>query len=247
MVAVTYVRDIDRSRAFYELLGFGPHSSGAGPASGWLYLQQGSHFVLLATTRPPLDIPALPLLFYFFVADLDAQVAAIRAAGTQADHLGYPPHALGGEVRVLDPDGNTVLLGQAERLESQPPAEEPDSPHFSFLKEAADLVRAAARPRRAAGCAASAGFRARTRPRSSWPIPPGTRSGPASARRRDPGDRARRLHRQPGRGHRRVHVHPGLVAPAAGIRPPRRGARRRPPSGPAGWRWSSARPRRAPA
>jgi catechol 2,3-dioxygenase-like lactoylglutathione lyase family enzyme len=149
MVAVTYVRDIDRSRAFYELLGFGPHSSGAGPASGWLYLQQGKHFVLLATTRPPLDIPALPLLFYFFVADLDAQVAAIRAAGTQADHLGYPPHALGGEVRVLDPDGNTVLLGQAERLESQPPAEEQDSPHFSFLKEAADLVRArgAATPR----------------------------------------------------------------------------------------------------
>jgi catechol 2,3-dioxygenase-like lactoylglutathione lyase family enzyme len=149
MVAVTYVRDIDRSRAFYELLGFGPLRSGAGPASGWLYLQQGSHFVLLATTRPPLDIPALPLLFYFFVADLDAQVAAVRAAGTQADHLGYPPHALGGEVRVLDPDGNTVLLGQAERLESQPPAEEQDSPHFSFLKEAADLVRArgAATPR----------------------------------------------------------------------------------------------------
>jgi len=140
-VAVTYVRDIDRSRAFYELLGFGPHSSGAGPASGWLYLQQDDHFVLLATTQPPLDIPALPLLFYFFVADLDALVAVIRAAGTQADHLGFPPHARGGEVRVLDPDGNTVLLGQAGRLESQPPAEEQDSPHFSFLKEAADLVR----------------------------------------------------------------------------------------------------------
>jgi catechol 2,3-dioxygenase-like lactoylglutathione lyase family enzyme len=143
MVAVTYVRDIDTSRAFYGLLGFHEEQSGAGPASGWLVLQQNGHSVLLASSQPPLDIPPLPLLFYFFVDDLDALVGEIRAAGTQADHVGYPPHALGGEVKLLDPDRNTVLLGQAERLESQaPPREEPGSAHFSLLKEAADLVRA---------------------------------------------------------------------------------------------------------
>lgn len=143
MVAVTYVRDIDTSRAFYGLLGFHEEQSGAGPASGWLVLQQNGHSVLLASSQPPLDIPPLPLLFYFFVDDLDALVTEIHAAGAQADHLGYPPHALGGEVKLLDPDRNTVLLGQAERLESQaPPREEPGSAHFSLLKEAADLVRA---------------------------------------------------------------------------------------------------------
>jgi catechol 2,3-dioxygenase-like lactoylglutathione lyase family enzyme len=143
MVAVTYVRDIETSRAFYGLLGFHEEQSGAGPDSGWLVLQQNAHSVLLASTQPPLAIPPLPLLFYFFVDDLDALVSGIRGTGTQADHLGYPPHALGGEVKVVDPDGNTVLLGQAERLESQsPPAEDQDSPHFSLLKEAADLVRA---------------------------------------------------------------------------------------------------------
>ena len=93
MVAVTYVRDIDTSRAFYGLLGFHEEQSGAGPASGWLVLQQNGHSVLLASSRPPLDIPPLPLLFYFFVDDLDALVTEIRAAGAQADHLGYPPHA----------------------------------------------------------------------------------------------------------------------------------------------------------
>jgi catechol 2,3-dioxygenase-like lactoylglutathione lyase family enzyme len=142
MVAVTYVRDIERSRAFYELLGFRAERSGTGPASGWLVLQQNGHSVLLASTQPPLDIPPLPLLFYFFVDDLDALVSAIRARDLAADHLGYPPHALGGEVKLADPDGNTVLLGQAERLASQLPAEEQSSPHFSLLKEAADLVRA---------------------------------------------------------------------------------------------------------
>ncbi|HEX5288560.1 MAG TPA: hypothetical protein VFX25_06800 [Streptosporangiaceae bacterium] len=143
MVAVTYVRDIDTSRAFYGLLGFHEAQRGAGPASGWLVLQQNGHSVLLASSQPPLDIPPLPLLFYFFVDHLDALVSEIRAVGTQADHLGYPPHALGGEVKVLDPDRNTILLGQAQRLQSQAPArEEPGSGHFSLLKEAADLVRA---------------------------------------------------------------------------------------------------------
>jgi catechol 2,3-dioxygenase-like lactoylglutathione lyase family enzyme len=143
MVAVTYVRDIATSRSFYELLGFREESTGTGPASGWADLHHNGHSVLLASTQPPLDIPPLPLLFYFFVDDVDALVGAIRAAGTPADHVGYPPHALGGEVKLVDPDGNTVLLGQAERLASQPPPTgEPDSPHFSLLKEAADLVRA---------------------------------------------------------------------------------------------------------
>jgi catechol 2,3-dioxygenase-like lactoylglutathione lyase family enzyme len=142
MVAVTYVRDIDLSRAFYELLGFREQLSGRGPVSAWLALEQNGHSVLLATTQPPPDLPRLPLLFYFYLDDLDTVVATVRAAGQQAEHVGYPPHALGGEVRLADPDGNTILLGQAERAASQPPPPEHGSPHFSLLKEAADLVRA---------------------------------------------------------------------------------------------------------
>ena len=87
-----------------------------------VYLEQNGQFVLLAFTSPPLDIPPLPLLFYFFDDDLDSVVAVLRASGWRASHMGHPPHALGGEVKVLDPDGNTVLLGQPERSPSQPPS-----------------------------------------------------------------------------------------------------------------------------
>jgi catechol 2,3-dioxygenase-like lactoylglutathione lyase family enzyme len=142
MYAVTYVRDMDLSRTFYGRLGFREQLSGRGPESGWMVLAQNGHTVLLATSQPPLAIPRLPLLFYFYLDDLDAMVASLRAAGQPADHLGYPPHALGGEVKLTDPDGNTVLIGQAERGASQPPPPETGSPHFSLLKEAADLVRA---------------------------------------------------------------------------------------------------------
>jgi hypothetical protein len=43
---------------------------------------------------------------------------------------------------VLDPDGNTVLLGQRERPVSQPPAEDEGEIRFSILREAAALVAA---------------------------------------------------------------------------------------------------------
>jgi hypothetical protein len=55
---------------------------------------------------------------------------------------GHPPHALGGEVKVLDPDGNTVLLGQRERPPSRAPAEDEGLIRFSILREAAALVSA---------------------------------------------------------------------------------------------------------
>jgi hypothetical protein len=57
--------------------------------------------------------------------------------------MGCSPHALGGEVRVRDPGGNTLLLGQEERSASQPapPGDEPSS-RFSLLREAAAAVEA---------------------------------------------------------------------------------------------------------
>jgi catechol 2,3-dioxygenase-like lactoylglutathione lyase family enzyme len=143
MVSVTYVRDIDISRGFYELLGFRENSAGKADTSAWCYLEQDGQFVLLAFTRPPLDIPPLPLLFYFFYDDLDSVVAVLRATGLEPARMGHPPHALGGEVKVLDPDGNTVLLGQRERSASQPPSEDEGlSGRFSLLREAAAVVRA---------------------------------------------------------------------------------------------------------
>jgi catechol 2,3-dioxygenase-like lactoylglutathione lyase family enzyme len=112
MVAAAYVTDIDASRAFYGLLGFREHSSGKAEASAWSVMQHDGVSVLLASTGPALDIPALPLLFYFFCDDIEAVAGVLEGAGVPVVRTGHPPHALGGEVKVLDPDGNTVLLGQ---------------------------------------------------------------------------------------------------------------------------------------
>jgi catechol 2,3-dioxygenase-like lactoylglutathione lyase family enzyme len=142
MVAVTYVSDIDASRAFYRLLGLREHSSGTAEASAWSVMQYEGVSVLLAATGPALDLPALPLLFYFFYDDIEAAVGVLEEAGVPVIRTGHPPHALGGEVKVLDPDGNTVLLGQQHRPASRPPAEDEGVIRFSILQEAAALVSA---------------------------------------------------------------------------------------------------------
>lgn len=143
MVAVTFVRDLDTSRAFYELLGFQQRSSGRAATSAWSSLHHGANQIVLASTTPRFGIPPLPLLFYFFFEDVDAVVRDLRAGGVVPDHMGFPAHALGGEIKLSDPDGNTVLIGQRERSGSLSASNQEESAsRFSLLREAAAAVAA---------------------------------------------------------------------------------------------------------
>lgn len=180
MVAATYVRDIDASRAFYELIGLTEKRAGTAPTAAWSELSGGGHAVLLVSTQPRLELPALPLLFYFFVDDLAAVGAALGAAGQEFQHVGHPDHARGGELRIADPDGNTVLIGQRAGSVTSPLRMRARTrgsrcsgrPRPSWRPGAAwpGGARSAARASRPAGATA----------RSSSPTPRATRSGRAS-------------------------------------------------------------------
>jgi catechol 2,3-dioxygenase-like lactoylglutathione lyase family enzyme len=142
-VAATYVADIDVSRAFYELLGFRELRSGTAPTSSWSELSNHDHLILLVSTRPGLELPPLPLLFYLFFEDLGAVISGLEAASVQFEHVGHPRHARGGELRLADPDGNTLLLGQrAASASTSAPPDDPVASRFSLLKEAAAVVAA---------------------------------------------------------------------------------------------------------
>jgi predicted enzyme related to lactoylglutathione lyase len=141
-IAATYVRDIDRSRSFYEALGFSERFAGRNDLSAWSSLHHGRHSILLVTSTPAPEIPPLPLLFYFYVDDVGAAIRALQDRGAAVTHVGYPPHASGGEARTTDPDGNTVLLGQRDGVVApEEPAEEDRAQRFSLLREAAALAR----------------------------------------------------------------------------------------------------------
>lgn len=140
------MRDLPASRGSYHTPGFAEQFTGSNDLSAWSSLRLAGHSIVLVTSTPAPDIPPLPLLFYFYVDDLVAATNARHEAGFGVTHVGYPPHAWGGEARVEDPDGNTVRLGQAEPTPDQPPAASDDpAQRFSLLGEAAVLARARAR------------------------------------------------------------------------------------------------------
>ncbi|HZW06765.1 MAG TPA: VOC family protein [Phycisphaerales bacterium] len=133
LVTFAHVADVDASLAFYALLGFTPvHTmkDGAG-RSCWAMAVSGSAEIMFALASGPIDPAQQAVLFYMYTSD----VAAVR------DHLvthgvsdGGPycgqagpndgrrvvfniarPHYMpAGEVRVADPDGYCILIGQLQ-------------------------------------------------------------------------------------------------------------------------------------
>ena len=158
---VSYVADLDRFVAFYRLFGFEEQSSGGDGPSRWCYLRSGEQYLLLADVRPPLPTAELPLSFYFYVADLPALTRRLTAAGIAVEDTGRPEHAQGGEARLTDPDGNTILIGQRTPAAGSPGTgtetggdkaadgpggagdggEEGSGRRFSLLHEAAEQIR----------------------------------------------------------------------------------------------------------
>lgn len=110
------VKDLDRSRTFYELLGF--RVTGGDPAHGYLILVNGPTVIGLfkgmfdrniLTFNPGWRGPheeANPFTDVREIAD------RLRAAGIEFTEASLPGEAGPGHVAFLDPDGNPVLIDQ---------------------------------------------------------------------------------------------------------------------------------------
>jgi predicted enzyme related to lactoylglutathione lyase len=138
-VPVVYVRNIDSGRAFYTLFGYAEAQSGGETDASWSYLQCGEHTLLLACVQPPLIQAELPLLIYLYVTDLAAVQARLEEAGHSYEMAGYPDHAPGGEIRIHDPDGNVVSVGQRSAVGAGAKRPGPDA-RRSLIKQAAEAV-----------------------------------------------------------------------------------------------------------
>ncbi len=142
LVPVVYVSELEPSVAFYTLLGFGEVSRGDDGEWAWSYLRRGELGILLAVGGAPLDARQRPAIMYCQTDDAAGLQQRLAAAGAPVEHLGYPDHAPGGELRTTDPDGHGILVGQTTGAPRVEPAEtrEPDR-RSSILQRAADAVR----------------------------------------------------------------------------------------------------------
>lgn len=121
LVPFVHVGDVERSIAFYGLLGFAVYAT-HGPAGRlvWASLASGEARLMLARADEPIDPAGQGVLFYLYAPDLDAVQRHLRAHGAQAGQIrdGSPGPAR--EMRVRDPDGYCLMVAETERDASEP-------------------------------------------------------------------------------------------------------------------------------
>jgi catechol 2,3-dioxygenase-like lactoylglutathione lyase family enzyme len=145
---VLYVRSIDASVTFYAMLGFEEIARGTDDDWGWAYVTSAQLGLLLAVAHRPGGHPGGargPVQLYLQsdrVDELRRRLGQGNADGRSAypvEHLGYPAHAPGGELRVVDPDQHIIMIGQTT---GAPPVRElaPED-RASILHRAAEAIR----------------------------------------------------------------------------------------------------------
>jgi hypothetical protein len=126
-----HVADVGRSLAFYEQLGLvrGDTMDNAGRLF-WGSMHNGQALIMFAQADPPIEAELQGVLFYFYSHDiltlrehlLECGLRAGEPAedGNEPEEQGvvfpikYPDYMPRGELRVHDPDGYCLLIGQRE-------------------------------------------------------------------------------------------------------------------------------------
>jgi hypothetical protein len=70
---------------------------------------------MLALAGAPVDPAGQAVLFYLHVNDVAALRTRLLAEGLVVSDIGHPDYMSAGEIRMSDPDGYVLLLGQLEK------------------------------------------------------------------------------------------------------------------------------------
>ena len=121
LVPMIHVFDMDRSIAFYRLLGFeiGNYQPRGGPLHwAWMYAPKAPDWkrgpnLMLTRSECAIDMESQEVLFYLYAVDLPALRERLLAAGIKTGKISYPDYLPAGEFRVGDPDGYILMVAQA--------------------------------------------------------------------------------------------------------------------------------------
>ena len=114
LVPYAHVRDLDHSVQFYAHLGFEIVSAVGGrhQRQWWAYLQAGQARLMVARASEPVVPEYQGVLFYLSTDDVAALRDRLLAAGLGPSEISHPAHMPAGELRLKDPDGYVLLVGQ---------------------------------------------------------------------------------------------------------------------------------------
>jgi catechol 2,3-dioxygenase-like lactoylglutathione lyase family enzyme len=113
--AYVHVEDVRRSIAFYQLLGFetGDTLERDGRLN-WASLRCGDAWFMIARAEEPIDARKQAVLFYLHTTDVAGLRERLVAAGITVGEIRSTDYMREGEIRIEDPDGYTLLIGQVQ-------------------------------------------------------------------------------------------------------------------------------------
>ena len=116
LIPMAHAVDVQRSADFYKLMGMEVRGSLRDPfgALQWVHLACDDAHLILARASGPVSASEQAVLFYLYSPDLVALREHLLGSGVNVSAITYPGYMPKGEVRVEDPDGYVLLIGQAD-------------------------------------------------------------------------------------------------------------------------------------
>jgi catechol 2,3-dioxygenase-like lactoylglutathione lyase family enzyme len=120
LTAHAHVADVPRSIEFYRRLGLDVRNRHEEEGTlVWAFLTTAAADpadararLMLALADGPVDASQQAVLFYCWSPDVRALHAELRDAGVTVGGIEYPFYMPAGELRLVDPDGYVLLVGQ---------------------------------------------------------------------------------------------------------------------------------------
>ena len=115
LIPMVHVQDVQRSAYFYWLLGMEVRQSlrNSDGVLQWIDLVCERAQLMLTRASEPLIADQQAVLFYLYSPNLPLLREHLLANGVKVSSITYPEYMRKGEVRVKDPDGYILLIGQA--------------------------------------------------------------------------------------------------------------------------------------
>jgi hypothetical protein len=115
LVPMAFAAHVQRSVDFYRLLGMEVRGSLRVPSGElkWVHLACDQAELMFSCASDPVIPSQQAVLFYLYSPDLIALREHLLANHVKVSAITYPDYMPKGEIRVDDPDGYVLLIGQS--------------------------------------------------------------------------------------------------------------------------------------
>jgi len=117
LVPMAHVLDVLRSIEFYRQLGFSTRNQLEHDGNlVWAWMESGRAHLMLTRSNGVINSEEQAVLFYLYAPDVAAYRAELIERGMAVGPITHPPYMPEGEIRIEDPDGYVLLVGQSDSV-----------------------------------------------------------------------------------------------------------------------------------